>query len=134
MPAPARETTLARVRLRRASPYLLAAFLSGAGVLHFVAPEPYERLVPPFLGAPRPWIYGSGIAEIACAVATAAPRTRRKGAMASAALLLAVFPANVYMAVEPGDVPRWLALARLPLQVPLVLWALQVARDSGRRG
>ncbi|HWH27995.1 MAG TPA: hypothetical protein VNU26_03360, partial [Mycobacteriales bacterium] len=69
--------------------------------------------------------------------AAAVPRTRRAGATAAAALLVAVFPGNVYMAVEPGDVPRWLALARLPLQVPLVLWALQVRRSTeplGRTG
>jgi uncharacterized membrane protein len=120
-------------RLRAASPWLLAAFLGGAGVLHFVAPEPYERLLPPFLGPPRPWVYGSGVAELAVAAAVALPRTRRAGGTAAAALLVAVFPGNVYMAVEPGDVPRWLAVARLPLQVPLVLWALQVRRSAGRR-
>lgn len=120
-------------RLRGASPWLLAAFLGGAGVLHLVAPEPYERLIPPLLGAPRAWVYGSGVAEIAVAAAVAVPRTRRRGATAAAALLVAVFPGNVYMAVEPGEVPRWLALARLPLQVPLVLWALQVRRATARR-
>ena len=117
-------------RLRRASPWLLAAFLGGAGVMHFVAPGPYERLIPPFLGDPRAWVYASGVAEIAVGAAVAAPRTRRAGATAAAALLVAVFPGHVYMAVEPGDVPRWLALARLPLQVPLVLWALQVRRGA----
>ena len=120
-------------RLRSASPWLLAAVMGGAGVLHFVAPGPYERLIPPFLGAPRPWVYGSGVVELACGAAVAAPATRRKGAWATAALLVAVFPGNVYMAVEPGDVPRWLAVARLPLQVPLVLWAVQVARSTARR-
>ncbi|HWH30791.1 MAG TPA: hypothetical protein VNU26_17855, partial [Mycobacteriales bacterium] len=58
-------------RLRRASPLLLAAFLGSAGVVHFVAPAPYERLIPPFLGDPRPWVYGSGVAEIAVAAAVA---------------------------------------------------------------
>ena len=62
--------------------------------------------------------------------AVVAPRTRARGGLATAALLLAVFPGNVYMAVEPGDTARWLAVARLPLQVPLVLWALQVRRSA----
>jgi uncharacterized membrane protein len=57
----------------------------------------------------------------------AVPASRRRGGLASAVLLVAVFPGNLSMAVEPGDVPRWVALARLPLQVPLVLWALSVA-------
>ena len=63
----------------------------------------------------------------------AVPRTRRVGALATAGLLVAVFPGNLWMAYEPGDVPRWAALARLPLQVPMVLWALQVARNDSAR-
>lgn len=120
--------------VRVASPYLLAAFLAGAGSLHFVTPESYDRLIPPFLPAPRAWTYASGVAELFCAAAVALPRTRRGGALATAGLLVAVFPANVYLAVEPGDVPRWAALARLPLQVPLVLWALSVARPRAGPG
>ena len=120
------------MRLRAASPYLLAALLGGAGVLHFVRPEFYDALIPPFLPNPRAWTYGSGVLELACAAAVAAPRTRRVGGYASAALLVAVFPANLYSVVEPGDLPRWAAVARLPLQIPLVLWALQVARAAGR--
>jgi uncharacterized membrane protein len=120
------------VRLRTASPYLLAGLLAGAGVLHFVRPEFYDALIPPFLPNPRAWTYGSGVVELACAAAVAAPRTRRAGGYASALLFVAVFPGNIYAAVEPGDLPRWATIARLPLQVPLVLWGLQVARDSDR--
>jgi uncharacterized membrane protein len=119
-------------RLRSASPLLLAALLAGAGTTHFLAPEPYDAIVPSVLPAPRAWTYGSGVVELVVAAAVAVPRTRRLGATAAAALLVVVFPANVQMALDPGDVPRWLAVARLPLQVPLVLWALQVRRDAGR--
>lgn len=131
---PATEARPAPGRLRTASPYLLAVLLAGAGILHFVSPESYDRLIPPFLPAPRAWTYASGVAELACAAAVALPRTRRNGALATAVLFVAVFPANVYLAVEPGDVPRWAALARLPLQVPLVLWALHVARARAMPG
>jgi uncharacterized membrane protein len=117
-------------RLRAASPWLLAAVLVGAGSTHFLTPDPYDAIVPSFLPAPRAWTYGSGVAELLVGAAVAAPRTRRHGATAAAALFVAVFPANVQMALDPGDVPRWLAIARLPLQVPLVLWALQVRRAS----
>jgi uncharacterized membrane protein len=117
-------------RLRAASPYLLAVLLAGAGALHFLKPEPYDAIVPPFLPAPRAWTYASGVAELACAAAVALPKTRSKGGLAAAALFVAVFPANVYLALEPGAVPRWLAIARLPLQVPLVLWGLQVWRSA----
>lgn len=118
--------------MKRLSAPLLAGLLAGAGVLHFVRPEIYDGMIPPFLGNPRAWTYGSGVAELAVAAAVAVPRTRRRGALTAAALFVAVFPANVYLAFEPGDLPRWAALARLPLQVPLVLWALQVARASDR--
>jgi uncharacterized membrane protein len=117
------------VRRRAASPYLLAGLLVGAGITHFVRPDFYDALVPPVLPGPtRAWVYGSGALELAVGALVALPRTRRRGALSAAALFVAVFPGNVYMAIEPGDVPRWAAIARLPLQVPLVLWAVQVAR------
>jgi uncharacterized membrane protein len=123
----------AAARARRASPWLLAALLGAAGITHFLVPEAYDAIVPPILPAPRAWTYASGVAEIAVAASLLPARTRRAGATAAAALLVVVFPANVWMAVEPGDVPRWLAVARLPLQVPLVLWALQVRRATAAR-
>ena len=120
-------------RLRDALPYLLAGLLVGAGATHFVRPEFYDGLIPPLLGAPRPWVYGSGVVELAVGTAVAVPRTRQRAALAAAALFVAVFPGNVYAAFEPGDLPRWATIARLPLQVPLVLWALQVwRRERGR--
>lgn len=115
----------------RVSPYLLASLLAGVGTLHFVTPGAFDAIVPPFLPAPRAWTYASGVAELACGAAIALPRSRRVGATSAAVLLVVVFPANVYMAVEPGSVPRWVALARLPLQLPLVWWAWRVRRAAG---
>ena len=109
------------------SPYVLASLLVTKGTLHQLRPAVFDNLIPPFLGDPRAWTYASGLAELAVAAAVALPRTRRAGGLAAAALFVAVLPGNVYMAFEPGDVPRWIALLRLPLQVPLVLWGLQVA-------
>ncbi len=114
----------------------LAAVLGVAGALHLVAPGPYDKLIPKRLGAPRPWVYGSGVVEIACAAALVVPRTRRIGALASAALFLGVFPGNVTMAARAVRSPRAstrakvLTVSRLPLQVPLVVWALDVAGDA----
>jgi len=130
--------TLADVeRLRRSSPYVLAALLAFAGMTHLVRPQWFDGLVPPLLpGNARTWTVVSGVVELLVAAAVAVPRTRRGGGLAAAALFVAVFPGNVWMAVEPGGVPRWAALARLPLQVPLVLWGLQVAGklpSTGRR-
>lgn len=112
----------------------LAALLAVAGVTHAVAPKVYDPLVPRWLGDPRPWVLASGAAEVACAVGLAVPRTRQAAALATAALFVGVFPGNVQMAVTAVRSPRAstayraVALARLPLQVPLVRWALRVSR------
>lgn len=117
----------------------LAILLAGAGVLHFVKPGALTPLVPSQLGDPLPWVYGSGIAELACAAGLALPRTRRTAALATVALFVAVFPGNIQMAVDALGSARAstayqvITLTRLPLQVPLVLWALAVARDVKTR-
>lgn len=119
--------------LRCVSPYLLVALLAGAGTLHLLHPQSFDNLIPSFLPAPRAWTYASGVAELAVAVTVAAPRTRTAGGLAAAALFVAVFPGNLWMAYDPGGLPRWIAVARLPLQVPLVLWGLQIAGVSSTR-
>ena len=119
---------------------VLSAVLVVAGTLHLVSPRTYDPLIPRVLGDPRPWVIGSGVAEILCGVAVAVPRTRRGGGWLTAALFVAVLPGNVTMAVAAvtddaatsgASLGRQvLTLARLPLQVPLVLWALAVARGA----
>ena len=115
----------------------LAGLLLGAGVVHAVSPAPFDAMVPRALpGRARTWTYVSGAAEAATGVAVALPRTRGLGALAAAGLFVAVFPANVSMArswqrdPRVGAVASAGAWARLPLQVPLVLWALRVAREA----
>ena len=115
----------------RRSAVSLAAFLAVAGAAHFVIPRPYERIVPEVFGDPALWVRWSGVAEIACAGLVAHPRTRRVGALIAAGLFVVVFPANVKMALD-GGVPAGLAWARLPLQVPLVVWAYRVAYPRAR--
>lgn len=112
----------------------LAVLLAAAGVLHLIRPRPFERLIPGPLGNPRRWVLASGAAELVCATAVAFPRTRRIGGLATAALFVAVFPGNVKMALDsrPGS-ESWtsrpaVAWSRLPLQLPLVGWALAVRR------
>ena len=109
----------------------LAAFLVVAGAAHFVVPRAYERIVPEVFGDAAFWVRWSGVAEVACAGLVAHPRTRRVGALAAAGLFVTVFPANVKMALD-GGVPYGLAWARLPIQVPLVWWALRVAYPAER--
>ncbi|MGW5433135.1 DoxX family protein [Streptomyces sp. NPDC004059] len=119
------------------SPLLLAGLLATAGVAHFATPRPFDALVLRALpGSPRAWTYGSGAVELALAAGIAAPRTRAVAAKAAAAFLVGVFPANVQMAVDWRHRPaplRTAALARLPLQLPLVLWARGVARNGKGR-
>ncbi|MEV0118867.1 DoxX family protein [Streptomyces sp. NPDC050844] len=113
------------------SALLLAGLLAGSGVAHFAAPKPFDATIPRALpGSPRAWTYASGAVELALAAGVALPRTRRTAALATAAFFVGVFPANVQMAADWRHRPaplRAAALGRLPLQVPLVLWARNVA-------
>ncbi len=104
-----------------------------AGILHFVIPRTYESIVPHWLPAHRTLVYASGVAEIAGGAAILHPRTRRFGGWLSVATLIAVFPANVYMALHPDrySVPggRAALYARLPLQLLFIAWARAAARS-----
>jgi uncharacterized membrane protein len=112
----------------------LIAILAGSGVLHMVVPKPYERIVPPRLGDPRTLVYLSGIAELGCAALLAGRRTRRAGGLLSAGLFIGVFPANLYAVKVMGNrFTKTAAVARLPLQVPMVTAALRVAREADER-
>ncbi len=118
-------------RARSASPYVLAGLLTATGALHFISPRPFAAIVPARLPAPTTIVYASGLAELLCAAGLVAPRTRRQAGWATAALFVVVFPANVQMALRSGarsDAYRIGAWARLPLQIPLVAWALSVTR------
>lgn len=103
--------------------------------MHLVRPRTFDRIVPDVLPA-RATTYASGAAEIAIALGLAVPRTRRLAGFAAAALFVAVFPANITMArdlLDDASSPRpmrVIALLRLPLQLPLVGWALGVGRHA----
>ena len=121
------------------SPRLLfGPFFIFAGVMHFVIPRVYESIVPPRLPAPRAIVYASGVAEIAGGAGVLHPRTRRAAAAWSVATLLAVFPANIHMALHPdryrvpgGRVGLWL---RLPVQALFIAWAIAAGRVQPVRG
>jgi len=128
---------LPMIRRRIGPARSLAGMLAATGVLHFVAPEPFDAIVPRALPGPRRrWTYLSGAAELGVAAAVAVPRTRRCGGLAAAALFVGVFPANVQMALAWRGRPlpyRVAAWGRLPLQVPLIAWALRASRDHPGR-
>ncbi|MFI6567456.1 DoxX family protein [Streptomyces sp. NPDC050534] len=119
------------------SPLLLAGLLAAAGVTHFAQPRPYDEIVPRALpGNPRTWTYASGAVELALAAGVALPRTRKAAALATAAFFVGVFPANVKMAYDWRDQPapkKAAAIGRLPIQLPLVLWARSVAKNGEGR-
>jgi uncharacterized membrane protein len=116
------------------SSLLLAGLLATAGVAHFASPKQFDATIPGALpGTPRTWTYASGAVELALAAGIAMPRTRRTAALAAAGFFVGVFPANVKMALDWRDRPapqKAAALGRLPLQVPLVLWARSIAKNG----
>jgi uncharacterized membrane protein len=115
----------------------LSAFLGAAGAMHFVVPKFYDAMIPePLPGSPRTWTYGSGVTEIVVADAVLVPRTRRFGGLAAALMFAAWLPGNIKMALDAqrSDSAAFRAgtLLRLPLQLPLISWALKVRRGASR--
>lgn len=111
----------------RRSRGLLGAFFVGAGVNHFVNPRFYEAIVPPPLtDQSKLVVQASGVAEMLGGVGVLLPFARRLSGLWLVAVLAAVFPANLYMAMTPEkfkQIPRWALFARLPLQPLMMLWA-----------
>jgi uncharacterized membrane protein len=113
---------------------LFGPFFVLAGLMHFLKTEWYEAIVPPSLPSPRGVVYASGLAEIAGGLGVMHSRTRMAAALWSIATLVAVFPANVNMAVNaerfernvPGG--RAALWARLPLQAVFIAWAWAARR------
>ncbi|HEY1775788.1 MAG TPA: DoxX family protein [Solirubrobacteraceae bacterium] len=106
------------------------------GALHFAMPKPYEAIMPRYLPAHRQLVYASGVAEIAGGVGLMHPRTRPWARWWLIATLLAIFPANLNMALNPDRyaerVPggRASLLARLPLQALLIAWVRAAGRSD----
>ena len=124
----------------RISRLLLALFFVAAGVNHFVSPDTYLQIVPPFLPGRLTLIWISGVAEIAGGLGILFPQTRRLAGLGLILLLLAVFPGNIYGALHGmkawgWTLPTWLLWARLPFQPLLIAWvyfACWKAKESPR--
>ena len=113
----------------------LAVLFIGAGILHFLVPEPYLKIMPPSLPQPLALLYISGLAEIAGGFGLLFQWTRRAAAWGLVVLLVAVSPANIHMAAAhvyfpgiPGE--SWAQWLRVPLQIPLIYWAWTYTRDE----
>ena len=113
--------------LLKISLYTMAALYFLAGLNHFRAPEFYRAMMPPWIPAHDAMILLSGIAEVLLGLLLLYPPTRSIAAWGVIALLIAVFPVHIYMyqARETifSHLPTWLILARIPLQILLMLWA-----------
>ena len=106
---------------------LLALLFVAAGLNHFRSTALYVSIMPPYLPFPLALVYLSGLAEIAGGVGVSVPQTRRAAGWSLLALLIAVFPANIYMATDKVvpdsyQIPALLLWARLPLQFVLIYW------------
>lgn len=118
---------------RRNARRALAAFFVAAGANHFVFTDFYISIIPPYLPYPRELVWISGVAEIAGGIGLLVERWRPAARWGLILLLLAVFPANLHMALEPDDFsrfPRWALYLRLPLQVVFLAWVWWAARPQ----
>jgi len=125
---PRRERARAIVRV------LLAVAMAGVGVDHLVDPIPFVNIVPRELPMPLVLVYVSGVCEIALGLGLLVPKIRRLAGLGLVALYVAVFPANINMAVRglspnpQHPIPSWIAWARLPFQVLFIALALWVSK------
>ena len=124
---------------RRIFRIALAAFMIAIGLAHFLAPAPFASIVPAWLPAPVTLVLVSGFFEIAGGVGLLVPRVRKAASWGLVALYVAVFPANVNMALHqiPAGgvhVPAVWLWARLPLQIVFIVLALWVGRDPPKSG
>lgn len=107
-----------------------------AGANHFISPDFYLPIMPPWLPAHQQLVFLSGVAEVVLGIAILVPKLQRPAAWGVIALLVAVFPANIHMAVHEiapmglTSPPVWVFWARLPLQGLLIGWAWWYTRED----
>ncbi len=113
------------IRIKAISKYVLAIFMIGAGTMHFVNPEFYMKIMPPYLPLHRELVLVSGVCEVLLGVLLLFPQCSRLAAWGVVALLIAVFPANLYLYQHQEIVTAspTVHLLRLPLQGVFILWA-----------
>jgi uncharacterized membrane protein len=109
-----------------------------ASLPHFTSPERYLPMMPPFVPAPLAMIYVSGVAELLGGIGLLIPRTARPAAWGVVALLIAIFPANIYVAisgVNAAGLPSspWYTWSRLPFQIVFIWWVLAATRPRPTR-
>lgn len=104
-----------------------------AGINHFIVPDLYMKIMPPYLPYHRELVEISGICEMICGILLLLKPTRRLGAWLTVALLIAVFPANIQMAIDfykQNNPYLPVAILRLPLQFILIAWAYSYTKEK----
>jgi len=114
---------------------LLAILLISVGISHFTMTATFSQIVPDYLPAPDMLVYISGVFEILGGVGLLIPASRRAAAWGLVALFIAVFPANLYQAmngIQPSglEISETVAWVRLPMQLVFILWALWMTRPD----
>ena len=119
-------------RTKTAFKYLLAIFMVGAGAMHFLSPQFYMTIMPPYLPFHLELVYLSGFFEFTLGVLLLVPRVSRLAAWGIFALLIAVFPANIYLYQNQELLPAspMVHFLRLPLQAVFLSWAYWLTRPS----
>ncbi|MBO6573812.1 MAG: hypothetical protein JJ896_00220 [Rhodothermales bacterium] len=125
---------LPKSRIRALALLALAAFWVAAGANHFINPEFYLQLMPPWIPAHEAMVFWSGVAEVAGGIAVLIPAWRARAGVFLILVLIGVTPANLHMALNPGDFaelgPAWVFWVRLPIQVLFGLWAWWATRPD----
>jgi uncharacterized membrane protein len=114
---------------------LASLFYIGAGILHFTKTEFYLKIMPPYIPWHPAMVYISGACEFVGGIGLLIPSLRRASAWGLVALLIAVFPANFYMATDPlgagtQSISPVIAWGRLPLQLLFIWWVLWATRQK----
>ncbi len=112
-------------RLKHISLYIMALLYIGIGTNHFINPDKFQKIIPPFIPFPLACVYFSGLFEIIFGAGLLFKKYRRFAAIGLIILLIIVFPANLYMLTSGKfqQFPQWLLWLRLPLQLLLIAWA-----------
>jgi uncharacterized membrane protein len=125
----------ARSAVQAVSLLVLASSFILVGIRHFTNPAFFDAIVPPYLPSPRSLVYLSGVFEVAGGVGILIPGLRQTARWGLVALLIAVFPANLHMAIHPAafvdaGIPLWALYLRLPLQAVLIAWVYWSGRPA----
>ena len=107
--------------------YVMAGMYVLAGLLHFIRPNMYHGIIPPYFPNPKALVYISGGFEVALGVGLLLEETRQPSAWGIILMLLAFFPVHIYMLQSDRfkKLPRWALWLRIPLQLLLIVWAYQ---------